>query len=293
MKIGKWVKKHLVTIIIFAVLLIGLGLLLYPSIANYWNSFHQSRAIMSYSEEVAGIDKEEYEKLIADAQDYNRRLAKNGMNWKMSESELAEYNALLDFTKTGIMGYITIDRIDVSLPVYHGTSESVLQKSIGHIDGTSLPVGTASYDPKTSKTTDETEGVHCVVSGHRGLPSSRLFSDLDKLVEGDIFTLNVLDNTYTYQVDQIRIVEPHDMTDLTIEQGKDYCTLVTCTPYGINTHRLLVRGHRVANIQGDLKVVSDAFQIKAIYIAPFIAVPILLILLTFLLITTRKRRRYS
>lgn len=287
---GKWIKKHLITIIIVVVLLAGLGLLLYPTIADYWNSFHQSRAIMSYAADVANMDTEEYDKLIADAQDYNRHLAETGINWEMSEEDLAEYNSLLDFTNTGIMGYITIDRIDVSLPIYHGTSESVLQTSIGHIDGTSLPVGAASYDPKEGGVTDPAEGVHCVVSGHRGLPSARLFSDLDRLVEGDIFTLNILDDTYTYQVDQIRIVEPYDLSSLAIEKGKDYCTLVTCTPYGINTHRLLVRGHRVANAQGDLKVISDAFQIRAIYIAPFIAVPILLMLLIFMLIVTRKRR---
>ena len=286
-----WLKKHLITLIIVAILLVGLGLLLYPSVSDYWNSFHQSRAIMNYMTDVSNMDPAEYDKLIADAREYNQEICDNGINWKMSESERQEYESQLDFSGTGIMGYITIDKINVELPIYHGTSEGVLQTSIGHLEGSSLPVGCGSFDYIEGKVTDPDEGVHTVVTGHRGLPSAKLFSDLDKMVEGDTFTLNVLDETFTYQVDQIRIVEPTNLSDLNVERGQDLCTMVTCTPYGINTHRLLVRGHRVANAQGDMKVVSDAIQIESIYIAPFIATPILLMIIIFALISTRKDKK--
>ena len=179
----------------------------------------------------------------------------------MSETQKMEYESRLTFSSTGVMGYIDIPKISVKLPIYHGTSESVLQTSIGHLAETSLPVGG--------------KGSHCVLSGHRGLPSSKLFSDLDKMVQGDTFTLSVLNETYTYQVDQIRVVEPTDLRELTIRPDMDLCTLVTCTPYGINSHRLLVRGHRVKNANGDARVVADAFQVRPVYVAPFIMMFIL------------------
>ena len=185
---------------------------------------------------------------------------------------MAEYNRQLAVTDSGIMGYIDIPKIRVTLPIYHGTDETILQIAIGHIAGTSLPVGGAS--------------THCVVSGHRGLPSARLFTDIDKLVEGDTFTMTVLNRTVTYEVDQIRIVEPTDLSNLQIEEGKDYCTLVTCTPYGINTHRLLVRGHRVANANGEANVIADALQIEPVYVAPVVAAPMLIILLILLFVMT-------
>ena len=181
-------------------------------------------------------------------------------------------NRQLAVTDSGIMGYIDIPKIRVTLPIYHGTDETILQIAIGHIAGTSLPVGGAS--------------THCVVSGHRGLPSARLFTDIDKLVEGDTFTMTVLNRTVTYEVDQIRIVEPTDLSNLQIEEGKDYCTLVTCTPYGINTHRLLVRGHRVANANGEANVIADALQIEPVYVAPVVAAPMLIILLILLFVMT-------
>ncbi|MBR3069473.1 MAG: class C sortase, partial [Lachnospiraceae bacterium] len=186
--------------------------------------------------------------------------------------QMAEYNRQLAVTDSGIMGYIDIPKIRVTLPIYHGTDDTILQIAIGHIAGTSLPVGGAS--------------THCVVSGHRGLPSARLFTDIDKLVEGDTFTMTVLNRTVTYEVDQIRIVEPTDLSNLQIEEGKDYCTLVTCTPYGINTHRLLVRGHRVANANGEANVIADALQIEPVYVAPVVAAPMLIILLILLFVMT-------
>jgi sortase A len=170
-------------------------------------------------------------------------------------------------------------------------SESILQTSIGHIEGTSFPVGAYSYDYEKGRVTDPSDGSHCVLSGHRGLPSAKLFSDLDKLVEGDTFNLNILGETYTYQVDQIRVVLPTDLSEIQIVEGKDYCTLVTCTPYGINTHRLLVRGHRVDNPQGDVAVVADAMIIDSVYVAPFIAAPIILILILIVLFGNRKPKK--
>ena len=286
-----WFKRNGSTLILFGVFLIGLLIFLYPSIADYWNSFHQTRAIMSYSETVSKMSSEDYEKEIHEALDYNAELAKEGINWNMSDSDIEVYNDVLNFTGNGNMGYIKIDKIKVMLPIYHGMSESVLQTSIGHIEGTSFPVGAYSYDYEKGRVTDPSDGSHCVLSGHRGLPSAKLFSDLDKLVEGDTFNLNILGETYTYQVDQIRVVLPTDLSEIQIVEGKDYCTLVTCTPYGINTHRLLVRGHRVDNPQGDVAVVADAMIIDSVYVAPFIAAPIILILILIVLFGNRKPKK--
>ena len=271
-------KSSFGNFILVLMLLIGLGLLVYPSFSDYWNSFHQSRAISSYMESVGRMDNAQYDALMADARAYNATLDTGEFRWFLTDEEEEVYNAKLNFNNNGNMGFITIDKIKVNLPIYHGTSESVLQTSIGHIEWTSLPTGG--------------EGTHCVLSGHRGLPSARLFTDLDKMTEGDVFQLTVLNEMLTYQVDQIRIVEPNDLSDLQIVPGMDYCTLVTCTPYGINTHRLLVRGHRVANPQGDAKVVADALQIDKIYVIPFVGVPILLLLLIVILLTTGRHARH-
>ena len=248
--------------------LLGLGLLLYPSLADYWNSFHQTRAIMTYAEEVANMNSAEFEKIFQSAASYNEDISKNGIQWLMPDERRERYSRELNFNQNGNMGYIDIPKIDVKLPIYHGTDESVLQTSIGHLEQTSLPVGG--------------EGSHCVLSGHRGLPSAKLFSDLNKLVEGDVFTLSILNETLSYQVDRIRVVEPADLTELRIIPGRDLCTLVTCTPYGINTHRLLVRGHRVDNPDGEAKVIADAIQIDPPMVAPFLAIPLAVLLLLLL-----------
>ena len=273
----QWLKKKLPTILLVLVFLTGVALLLYPTFADWWNSFHQSRAVASYMDSVSELDTERYEEILAEADAYNQKLAETGIVWTLDEEQLEEYNEQLNINESGIMGYIDIPKINITLPVYHGIDEEVLQVAIGHIAGSSLPVGG--------------KNTHCIVSGHRGLPSARLFTDLDKLVDGDTFTMTVLNRTVTYQVDQIRIVEPTDLSDLLIEEGKDYCTLVTCTPYGINTHRLLVRGHRVANAQGDAPVIADAMQIETIYIAPFLAVPILILLVIGMFILTGRQQR--
>lgn len=260
------------------VFLVGLSLLLYPSVSDYWNSFHQSRAIQSYVQAVADINDEDYQALLEAAQAYNQKIAQNGNNWKLSEEDLAEYNSLLRVADSGIMGYIEIPKIQVYLPIYHGTDEEVLQIGVGHLEGSSLPVGGA--------------GTHTVISGHRGLPSAKLFTNLDQLEEGDTFQLYVLDEVLTYQVDQILIVEPTELSDLQVEAGQDYCTLVTCTPYGINTHRLLVRGHRIENNTQSaetLRVTADAVQIEPMVVAPLLAIPILVVMLVLLLLIRRKR----
>ena len=233
---------------------------------------------MDYAKSVSDMDSEAYDEILASAEAYN---AQNKMNWNFSEEDRKQYEKELNFNDSGIMGYINIPKIDIKLSIFHGTDESVLQTSIGHLEGTSLPIGGT--------------GTHSVLSGHRGLPSARLFSDLDKLREGDVFTLHILNETLTYEVDQIRVVEPTDLSQLQIDPDKDYCTLVTCTPYGINTHRLLVRGHRIDNLDGNANVIADAVQIKPIFIAPFLAVPILLILLAYILLVTSRpyQERYK
>lgn len=272
-----WVKERAITLILFGVLFLGIGLMAYPTFADYWNSFHQTRAVASYAEKVADMNAEDYEKILASAREYNQRLAEQGIQWVISDEQREEYIRQLDISGTGVMGYIKIPKIDVMLPVYHGTDEAVLQISIGHLEQSSLPVGG--------------ETSHCMMSGHRGLPSARLFTDLDKLKEGDTFTMTILNETLTYEVDHIWIVEPSDLSHLVLEDGKDYCTLITCTPYGINSHRLLVRAHRIENVNGDAMVVADAIQIRPVYIAPFLAIPILILLLIYVLISTGMKKR--
>lgn len=272
-------KKHLSTIFLFLIFLIGLSLLLYPTFADYWNSFHQTRAIATYSEEVANLDEEKYMEIWDAAAAYNQSLLDRPNDFLLNDEQKIQYEALLDVGGTGIMGYIDIPIINESLPIYHGTSEGVLQIAVGHLDWTSLPVGG--------------ESSHCVLSGHRGLPSARLFTDLDRLVVGDIFTLQVLNEVLTYEVDQILIVEPNDVESLQIVEGKDYCTLITCTPYGINTHRLLVRGHRIETAEEVrvVRVTSDALQIEPIIIAPIIAVPLLVLLVIGALLLPGKKNK--
>lgn len=274
----KWVKKNRSTIVLVLIFIVGLSLLLYPSLSDYWNSFHQSRAIATYAEAVADLDDVDYEKMWQEAEEYNEQLKNKTNRWTMTEEEEEEYNRILDVGGTGIMGYIEIPEIKVSLPIYHGTDEGVLQIAVGHIPGSSLPIGGM--------------GTHSVVSGHRGLPSAKLFTNLDELKEGDIFMIRVLDETLTYEVDQIRIVEPDDLTSLEIDPEQDLCTLVTCTPYGVNTHRLLVRGHRIENLNDDsIRVTADAMQVDEMLVATAVAVPVLLILFVWVMVHYRKRKK--
>ena len=274
-------KGNSITFILILVLLAGLSLLLYPSVSDYWNSFHQTQAIASYAENVATMDQARYDALWEEAKAYNASLLGRSNAYLLSEAQRAQYDELLDVSGLGVMGYIEIPSIGCSLPIYHGTEESVLQIAVGHLDWTSLPVGGAS--------------THCVLSGHRGLPSAKLFTNLDKLVEGDVFMLRVLDEVLTYEVDQILIVEPQDVAALQIVEGKDYCTLVTCTPYGVNTHRLLVRGHRIANIEEAkaVRITADAIQIEPLLVAPIVAIPMLLLLLILLLLPKQPNKEHG
>ena len=273
-----YIKKNLSTILLLIVFFIGLSLLLYPSVSDYWNSMHQSRAIASYAGEVAQLDAQRYDALWEAARGYNAALAGRTNTYLLTEEQKAQYEALLDVAGLGVMGYVEIPAIKCALPIYHGTDEAVLQIAVGHLEWSSLPVGG--------------ESTHCVISGHRGLPSARLFTDLDKLVEGDIFLLRVLDEVLTYEVDQIRIVEPQEVDDLGITAGEDLCTLVTCTPYGINTHRLLVRGHRVENRAdaAGVRVTADAILIDPLLTAPLAAVPMVLLLVLWVMIHYRKKK---
>lgn len=270
-------KKFLATLPLYIILIIGLSLLLYPTFSDWWNSFHSSHAIASYSEQVANLDEDKYADLWDSAWEYNQALLERPNNYVLPEEQKQQYEQLLNIGGNGIMGYVEIPLLKVTLPIYHGTDEGVLQIAIGHLEWTSLPVGGRSS--------------HCVISGHRGLPSARLFTDLDQMAEGDIFLLRVLDEVLTYEVDQIRIVEPHEVKDLMILEGEDLCTLVTCTPYGINSHRLLVRGHRIENIEDakTVRVTADAIQIEPVIIAPLLAAPLLLLLLILLFIPKKRR----
>lgn len=267
------------TIALILVLLAGLSLMLYPLVSDLWNETRQSRAIADYTQAVAAMDDQSYRQLLRDAQAYNAELLDHPDRFYPTEEEISRYEGLLNVAGSGVMGYVEIPSIQVLLPIYHGVDEAVLQTAIGHIEGTSLPVGGESN--------------HCVISGHRGLPSAKLFTDLDQLDLGDTFRLRILDEVLTYEVDQIRIVEPDDLSLLEIEPGEDLCTLVTCTPYGVNSHRLLVRGRRVVegSASDQIRITADAVQIDTLVVASVVAIPILLILLLLALLPLRHLRR--
>ena len=287
MKDEKAVKKRgkkkrgpsISTIILIVILLTGVGILLYPSVSDWWNSMHATQAIAGYVTAVEDMSTRDREEILEAARKYNASL-EDGVNFVLSDEAYAEYEKLLDITGTGVMGYVQISSIGVNLPIYHSVEESVLQIAVGHIPGSSLPVGG--------------ERTHSILSGHRGLPSAKLFSDLDQMVEGDTFTINIMDQTITYMVDQIRIVLPEETDDLAIEPGKDYCTLVTCTPYGVNTHRMLVRGKRIENIAGEVVVVAEAVRIPNYMVIPAVGIPLLFVtLIITLTVSSVKGRRMT
>lgn len=267
-------------------LLAGLSLLLYPTVSDWWNSMHQSRAIASYLDDVVELDEASYEALWRQAQDYNAALPRDDTRFIPTEEQSAAYQSALNISGNGIMGYLEIPKISVELPIYHGTGETVLQVAVGHVEGSSLPVGGA--------------GTHCVLSGHRGLPSATLFTDLDQLQEGDTFQIHVLDEVLTYEVDQIHVVEPDDVSLLAISEGEDLCTLVTCTPYGVNSHRLLVRGVRVP-YEGEEEISStpvdtmlEAVQnYYMLYLILGLSVTLLIILLLKFLLRPGQKNRKS
>ena len=273
-------KRKRTTILLFLILFAGLSLLLYPTVSDYWNSLHQSRVIAGYTGQLAALPQADRQRLWADAQAYNQALQEKSNPFFLTQAEQTAYAGLLDAAQNGVMGYLEIPSLDCRLPIYHGTDEAVLQVGVGHLEGSSLPVGGP--------------GTHCVLSGHRGLPSARLFTDLDRLQPGDGFTLHVLEETLSYEVDQIRIVEPQQLEELAIQPGEDYCTLVTCTPYGINTHRLLVRGRRVSDRPqaAQAHLTADAVALDPAAAAPLAAVPLgLLLLAAAALQAHRKKQR--
>mgnify|MGYP004629983587 FL=1 len=270
-------KKHISTIIIILIFLAGLGFLLYPTVSNLWNRAHQSRAIATYTKQVEKLDDSQNKEMLKAARKYNKSLLKKSDHWKLSKKDKKKYESLLDVSGTGIMGYIEVPKIDCSLPIYHGTDEGALQIAIGHLEGSSLPVGGKS--------------THCVLSGHRGLPSARLFTDLDQMEEGDVFVLNVLGRKLAYEVDQIKVVLPDEMSDLEIVQGKDLCTLVTCTPYGINTHRLLVRGHRTKYIEETVVRVQKEAEKKETGIWLLVGGGAVFLIIIIIVVVKRRRKR--
>jgi sortase A len=272
-------KKQIPNIIFGLIFLVGLGVFLYPSVSNYINSRHQSRAVASYDEAVANLSTEDYSKFWEAAYEFNEEIAaaQSGSFLRLEGDLKDKYYKTMDPTGTGIIGTIEIENIGVNLPIYHGTDESVLQVGIGHLEGSSLPTGTTS--------------THTILSGHRGLPSAKLFTDLDQMIEGDTFLLHIMNQTFAYQVDQISIVLPEETQGLSIYKDQDYVTLVTCTPYGVNTHRLLVRGKRVDyNEETKLIVPADATKYNNMMVAPFIAGPIILILFIWFVASTSKPR---
>ena len=271
-------KKHSGTILLVLIFFVGLAVMLYPTISDYINQRNQTRVVNSYAQQVDGLSDADYTAYFDAADVFNQELAADP-DALYHADHFSTYSTTLDVTGTGIMGYITIPRIGVELPIYHGTSDGVLQIAAGHLEGTSLPVGG--------------ESTHAVISAHRGLPSAKLFTNLDQLEVGDTFTITVLDRVLTYEVDKISIVLPTETDELKIAEGKDYVTLMTCTPYGINTHRLLVRGRRVETPDQykHLRVTAEALKIEPIIVAPIMALPMLLILLIGMLISTRKPKK--
>lgn len=276
-------KKHLSTILLVLIFIIGLCILLYPAVSDYWNAQVQSRAIVDYEAALQNLTQEDYTAYFEEADKYNAAIAE--LNYPLmyhdeldAREDLTLYEDILNINGNGIFGYINIDKIGVHLPVYHGTSDAVLNVAVGHIEGTSVPAG----GPST----------HTVLSAHRGLPSAKLFTDLDEMEIGDVFTITVLDRVLTYEVHEIQIVLPNEVDSLYVQDGEDLCTLVTCTPYGINTHRLLVHAHRIetAEPKPEIYVPADAYLIDSLIVTPIVAIPMLLVLLVVLLIKYRKKR---
>lgn len=264
------------TIILVAIFFVGLSVLLYPTVSDFWNEKRQSQAIVNYDDLIVDLTPEDYTELFSKADIYNQKIRNMSFPFLNHKNIADEYNNTLDVNGDGMMGYITIEKIKVQLPIYHGTSDKVLNSAVGHVEGSSIPVGG--------------ESTHAVLSAHRGLPSAKLFTNLDKVEVGDIFTIRILDRTITYQVDQILIVLPHETDALNLVQNEDYCTLVTCTPYGINTHRMLVRGTRIENVEPErvVNVITEAYQIDPLLVTPAVAAPMLGILLVVLLIKSSK-----
>ena len=270
------ITSKIVTLILLIVFFVGFCVLLYPAVSQYWNSRVQSKAVASYEQLLDSIDRDATDSIFEKAYAYNKALSE--LSFPLTQySKLTDYDAALNMNENGMMGYISIDKIQVELPIYHHINSQILNVACGHMEGTSFPVGG--------------EGTHCVLSAHRGLPTAKLFTDLDKLEIGDTFRITILDKVLTYEVDQIKIVLPDNLNDIQIEDGMDYVTLLTCTPYGINTHRLLVRGHRIETIlQKQYYITSEAFLIDRLIVTPLVAIPILIVLIIYVFFRPDKKR---
>lgn len=285
MKENKTVQKkkngNASTILLVAIFFVGLCVLLYPTISDFWNEKRQSQAIINYDDLIIDLTPEDYSEYFSKADSYNKKISNMSFPFLNHKNIADEYYNTLNVNGDGMMGYITIEKIKVQLPIYHGTSNKVLNSAVGHVEGSSIPVGGKS--------------THSVLSAHRGLPSAKLFTNLDKLENGDVFTIRILDRTITYQIDQVLIVLPEETDSLNIVQGEDCCTLVTCTPYGINTHRMLVRGKRIENIEPDrvINVITEAYQIDPLLVTPAVAAPLLGLLLIILLVRSGKNKKQT
>lgn len=271
-------KKHLSTIILILIFLIGLCVLLYPSVSNYINQIGASHATKNYDKLVSQFDEETITKIIEAANEYNRNLFTSPKEFTNGDVKDLEYKELLKITEDGMMGYLTISKLGVNLPIYHGTTDEILDKTVGHLEGSSLPVGG--------------NNTHSILTAHRGLPTAKLFTNLDKMEIGDTFTITILNKVIRYQVDDIKVVLPNELETLEIVEDKEYVTLVTCTPYAVNTHRLLVRGIR-SEIAETQIIPADALQIDSIILAPILAAPMLIILLVILIISSKKKRKLN
>ena len=267
-------KKNKIGIILVLMLFIGVCGLLYPSVSQYWNTKTQTRAVENYREILESLKPEDFEAYLQAAEEYNTKLSELSSPL-FDYRSVRGYNSLLNISGNGIMGYVSIPKLGVELPLYHGVSEEVLNVACGHLEGTSLPVGG--------------ENTHCVISAHRGLPHAKLFTELDRMEVGDVFTITVMNKTITYQVDQIKVIDPGEIDDVQIVEGEDLCTLLTCTPYGVNSHRLLVRGTRIENAAPILHVTSNVYRIDSLVATPAVAAPILLVLLIVLMVKYRKK----
>ncbi len=271
-------KSSLFTTIFFTLMLfVGVSVMLYPIVSDWWNSRVQSRAVANYEVAVANMEADKTDEMIQKAHDYNAKLARLQSPF-VDFDRVSGYNSTLDISGSGIMGYISIPVIQVELPIYHGTSEEVLNIAAGHLEGSTLPVGGAN--------------THSVISAHRGLPSARLFTDLDKIEKGDNFTVNILDRIYTYEVEEILIVEPHEINTLAIIPNSDYVTLMTCTPYGVNTHRLLIRSHRVETVyKKEYRISAEMIKVDPMLVIPFISAPFVFILIIFWVFGGRRKTK--
>lgn len=267
-------KSRNVTSLLILIFFVGLSVLLYPPLSNMWNSRVQSRAIASYEVALETMDLSEYDRQFEAADNYNRQLSHLEQPF-LEHEQLEGYNEILNVAGNGVIGYINIEKLNIVLPIYHGTSESVLNVGAGHLEGSSLPVGGLS--------------THSVISAHRGLPTAQLFSRLDEMREGDLFTVKVLNRLLTYEIDQIRIVNPDEVEELAMHPGGDYCTLVTCTPYGINSHRMLVRGRRTENVRAMIVIKTEAYEKNSLILAPIVAAPILIFLLIGMMVKYRRQ----